>query len=59
MKSALECLTRAKHCEAMVRDLSHDLDRRTPLEAAKIWRQLAESPKLVSAAAGVGDGADR
>lgn len=41
MKSALECLRHADHCDGMARASRDDIDRRMLTVAADQWRKLA------------------
>jgi hypothetical protein len=46
MRTALECLLKAVHCELMAMTCADPIDRSMMLETAQRWRNLAKTAEL-------------
>ena len=46
MRTALECLLKADHCELMAMACTDPIDRGMMLETAQRWRNLAKTAEL-------------
>ena len=48
MRTTLECLAQAEHCESMARASFDEMNKRMLRETAKHWRTLAKVAHIVS-----------